>query len=208
MDKYFKYKNIFSGADSIDDITFLRSKCPKDDLPIVDSVIATKELRSGYGFTSTNNIIEMTSKIKYKNDVEKYIASQINSYNKIEPYQQAVFEKIKSRKPYNVTYLNTIQLEKQCPHCGLSNKANLSTEYVICGVDMNGITAMDFENGCLNDWCFMCGKKLCKNWCKDNLHDPINRRHDGDCCKRHAMKTGRKYPDDYCVCHVMPTMDM
>jgi hypothetical protein len=206
MDKYYKYKKIFEGIDTADDIAFLRNECPKDDWAIIDSIIATKEVHNCLGITSLNNIIDVTTKIKYRNDVEKYLSTHM-THERANPYQHVIFEKIKSRKQYNTTYLNSIQLEKPCPHCGLINKASLDTEYVVCGVDANGIIAIDFEHGCLNDWCFVCGKKLCKNWCKHNLHDHVNRKHNGECCRRHANINGGKYPDDYCICHVTPTFE-
>lgn len=217
MDKYYKYKHIFSCLETKDDVDILRSKYPVDDYPIIDSIISSITLKPNIGFIATNNLIEKIIKMKYRNEIEKYLlelnVTRQTTYSMLgtpdicathdvllDPIQQVIFDKIKTRKNYDISYVNALLIEKPCPHCGLMKKAPFGTSYVICGVDSRGITAIDFDNGCLNDWCFECGKKLCKNWCKDALHNPINREHTSECCSTHAIKNGFTYPDDYCVC--------
>jgi len=201
MEKYNKYKHIFSGVDVKDDIIFLKNKCPIEDYPIIDSIISGIDMRNGIGYVGMNHIISKTIKMKYRNDIEKYLIGMNITHNtSLDQIQLNILDKIKSRKTYDTTYLNSIYIDKSCPHCGLVNKATLDTSYIVCGVDSSGMMSIDFNNGCLNDWCFVCGKKLCKNWCFNSLHDLSNRHHTKECCRTHAMKNNFKYPDDYCVC--------
>ena len=73
-----------------------------------------------------------------------------------------------------------------------------NTAYVICGYpDAN--RGYDWK-GCCSDWCFSCGKMLCKTWDRDDLNVESNRFHDDECCKIHAKKNGHSYPKDYCNC--------
>jgi hypothetical protein len=217
MDKYYKYKHIFSCLETKDDVDIIRSKCPVNDYPIIDSIISSITFKQQLGFNATTNLIEKIIKMKYRNEIEKYLldlnvtrqsglgmlGSTLSSVTHdmiFDPIQQSIFDKIKTRKNYDVSYVHTLLIEKPCPHCGLIKKAPFGTSYVVCGVDSRGIISIDFDNGCLNDWCFECGKKLCKNWCKDALHNQTNRVHSIECCSAHANENGFTYPDDYCIC--------
>lgn len=82
-----------------------------------------------------------------------------------------------------------------CPHCGHS-RIKSDQEYIICGYTSSGYD----WHGCNRDWCGICCKKLCKKWDEDNLFLPINRYHDGNCCKIHSEKTNCSYIDEYCQC--------
>lgn len=87
---------------------------------------------------------------------------------------------------------------KKCPHCSENMEMPKETTYVICGF---ADTRKGYDwNGCWNDWCFNCGKKLCKNWGNDKLNVLSNRHHTDKCCKVHAQQNNFKYPDDYCHC--------
>jgi len=90
-----------------------------------------------------------------------------------------------------------IAREKNCPHCGLTYFGNSDTKYVICGYSVHGY---DWK-GCSRDWCFECGKKLCKMWATDQLFNTLNRKHNKKCCRYRSHKTNNKYPDDYCQCN-------
>lgn len=201
MDKYYKYKHIFSCLETKDDVDILRAKCPVEDYPIIDSIVSSITFKQQPGFNATNNLIEKIVKMKYRNEIEKYLLDLNVTHDIVfDSIQQSIFDKIKTRKNYDVSYVHTLLIEKPCPHCGLIKKAPFGTSYVVCGVDSRGIISIDFDNGCLNDWCFECGKKLCKNWCKDALHNQINRVHSIECCSAHAIENGGTYPDDYCIC--------
>lgn len=83
----------------------------------------------------------------------------------------------------------------KCPHCGNRNKSLSKTNYIICGYNERGYD----ESGCGKDWCFKCGKILCKNWKDHELNLMTNRYHDAKCCIKHAKKYDASY-DNYCQC--------
>lgn len=84
---------------------------------------------------------------------------------------------------------------KKCPHCEKELKNATNESYVICGYDNKGY---DWK-GCKKDWCFKCGKKLCKAWDINELYNIQNRYH-GKCCKKFAKKNNLNY-EDFCVCY-------
>lgn len=109
--------------------------------------------------------------------------------------------RIVASKQDKYEYIDLPKIGKKCPHCGKMNYALLGTRYIVCGIDMDGILPINnVDTSCLNDWCFECGKKLCKNWYSDKLYDIPNRVHTIRCCLDHAMKNGFQYPIDYCQC--------
>lgn len=88
------------------------------------------------------------------------------------------------------------KVEKECPHCNNKYIDYDDTSYTICGYSSRGY---DWK-GCGCDWCFTCGKKLCKRWDHHELYNKLNRFHDRRCCKLHAYSTNSIYPNDYCQC--------
>lgn len=99
-------------------------------------------------------------------------------------------EVVRPNKSYRIT--------KPCPHCHYNVMADPNTTYVVCGYS-NELLGYDW-NGCGRDWCFRCGKILCKKWNDNELFLDTNRFHDGECCKKHAKSNNMQYPDDYCQC--------
>jgi hypothetical protein len=85
---------------------------------------------------------------------------------------------------------------KDCPHCGRRRIGVDDSDYVVCGYTNRGY---DWK-GCGKDWCFKCGKKLCKSWNTNQLYNKANRYHNAECCKNHASKHGLTYKDNYCEC--------
>jgi len=75
-------------------------------------------------------------------------------------------------------------ITKKCPHCGSLFNGTSDTKYVICGYNEGGYDWL----GCKKDWCFKCGKKLCKSWDDDILYEERNRIHNKDCCLRFAIE--------------------
>ena len=206
------YKHIFSGSLSIDDAIFLRNKCPKEDLYIIDSIIRSQNLQSHISYTQLNVIINTLTKLKYKEECTKYLdeLNIIKKYNNCTQQDKTgyidaitdVITKIISMKQTDDSYVDLPKIEKECPHCGKMNKAPLGTKYIVCGIDTMGILPIDnVGNSCLNDWCFSCGKKLCKNWYEHKLYEEENRTHNNVCCKQHAIKHNNNYPNDYCQCN-------
>lgn len=201
MEKYYKYKHIFSGAQTIEDIQYLREKCPKEDYPLIDSLIRTIKIKHKLSFIKMNEILLELKKLKYLEECQKYLEN-FPEY-KEDKLQNSVITKILTSKKSNITYIDLPMLDKNCPHCGTINSAPLGTTYIVCGVDSRGITSINNLNGvnyCFGDWCFECGKKLCKSWYENELYNSANRKHDSTCCQLHAIKNGFKYPQDYCNC--------
>ncbi len=92
------------------------------------------------------------------------------------------------------------EIIKKCPHdnCGKEYIGNINTNHVICGYG-------DIHNGynwegCQRDWCFACGKKLCKSWDNDKLYLEPNRIHNSECCKQYCLFHKESY-DNYCHCN-------
>lgn len=106
------------------------------------------------------------------------------------------YKKIEQKIVNNVRYVS-----KSCPHCLHTITMPADTNYVICGYH-NTQQGYDW-NGCGCDWCFQCEKILCKSWELNDLHLHINRIHDDECCLKHSIENGYKYPDDYCQCNNM-----
>lgn len=215
MDKYYKYKHIFSGASTIDDIKFIKDKCPPEDYPLIDAIIRSIYIQHHFGFSKMNEIIKVLGTHKYREESEKYIDGLkqtpsnntivlLNNYSNIcelQHIQDEIFAKIINTKPVNETYIDLPKIDNKCPHCGRLNSAPLGTTYIVCGVDVSGVLPIDnYDESCLNDWCFSCGKRLCKNWYTDELYNKTNRIHDNLCCKIHARKNNLQYPEDYCQC--------
>lgn len=91
----------------------------------------------------------------------------------------------------------TEKIDRCCPHCNNKYTDYEDVTYTICGYSNRGY---DWK-GCGCDWCFSCGKKLCKRWDNNELYNKLNRFHDRRCCKLHALTTESVYPDDYCQCN-------
>lgn len=137
------------------------------------------------------NIIET---IYYYNDaitIIEDIASQTE-----DTVQMNTLRKLVARKPYRQNVFINNNQNKNCPHCNKKNTGNITTNYIICGYGNKGF---DWK-GCGKDWCFFCGKKLCKMWNTDMLFNLLNRHHDSKCCKNYALKINDSYPENYCQC--------
>ena len=83
------------------------------------------------------------------------------------------------------------KLIKKCPHCNKTTKLPENTTYVICGYNDK---KMDNNNKCGKDWCFKCGKRLCKSLFIDDLFEPKNRFHTNNCCYNYAQFNDLDYP--------------
>lgn len=98
---------------------------------------------------------------------------------------------------YKMNYNNNDKyMSKNCPHCNQKCTRMSDTSYVICGYPSGGYD----HKGCGKDWCFNCGKILCKMWNIHGLFNPANQKHDNKCCKEHAKKMEFDYLNDYCHC--------
>lgn len=124
--------------------------------------------------------IKLLNGIKYRDELNNITndPAQLSTINRI----------FNEKKSYNIS--------KNCPFCNLKYYNNEGKKYIICGLN----DKPPFTNGCSRDWCFDCGKKLCKSWYLDNLYDLNNRSHD-ICCKKHAKKNGFNI-NEYCNCYM------
>lgn len=210
-DLYIKYKFLLSGINNIEDAIYYYEKITqrhKND--ILKKLLSDLIQNKSYNNASMSTIKfmecqEKINKIKFKNDIQTYINDNKN-FNQTQIRALQRFMNSKPDKPYYITLKelreknrknkNNIVM-KQCPHCNHPLSTDENIDYVICGYHPN---ASHNSRGCGKDWCFKCGKKLCKLWSTNQLFILINRQHDNKCCKKHAQKNKYKYPEDYCNC--------
>ena len=119
----------------------------------------------------------------------------INDYAQINAFKRIIKYKPRQLGPDN----KQNKIQKECPHCKKIYNGVATTKYVICGYTHQNNKGFDWK-GCGKDWCFTCGKKLCKNWDINMLYNQANRHHDGKCCKNTATKNNENYIIDYCQC--------
>jgi len=191
---YIILRKILDGINNIEDC--IKIKVSEDDKKIWENMVSSKIYNKIYGFNSFISLIDEINKINNCEDAYNYIKTIGDMFD--EAQSNTILRIINEKPPKQKIEKKNFNLftTKKCPHCGMSKTASLFTSYVICGYTENGIDNV----GCYKDWCFKCGKKLCKEWIKDNLHVEINRKHDGICCKLHAKENGENYLNDYCQC--------
>jgi len=139
----------------------------------------------------------------YRDDAREYLKNLLNtSLNKI---QKKCILRIIDQKKINLDSLSndssnepTYKIKKYCPHCNKKTHLPENTTYVICGYNNK---RMDNNNKCGKDWCFRCGKKLCKSWFLNDLFTPQNRFHTNNCCFQYAQSSEEEYCDKYCQCN-------
>lgn len=201
-DIYMQLKAILDGCDTIIDalyfgnyyvekyphmksmiISYVNGKNYKDTMDIKTKQVILSDVNK---CSSRDDALTLISKISEKtsDDVFKKIIERLA--------HRKHYKKIETKKEINTN------ISKKCPHCQHIVNMPEATQYVICGYH-NPIIGYDW-NGCGRDWCFQCGKMLCKKWETDSLHLQMNRQHDEECCLKHAYTNGYKYPDNYCQC--------
>ncbi|AYV78249.1 MAG: hypothetical protein Edafosvirus7_41 [Edafosvirus sp.] len=206
---YYKYKYIFSGLKTFEDaylfynklINIPDKKLPKEHKDIIYSYILGKKYDTVFDFKKMIEILKELDECKYREDTKEIVDNFLKKITDIT--QIKTIMKIVHSKPM-MPHITQKQMKekvqelitKKCPHCGHKCSLSKDNDYVVCGYLDNGY---DWK-GCTKDWCFKCGKMLCKSWENDQLFLSINRVHDEKCCKKHANGSGKKYPDDYCQC--------
>jgi hypothetical protein len=140
--------------------------------------------------------LDIFESMKYKDDAEKIMHDLMDKGNlpQINTIKR-IIEKKPIRNNTQKDEPNLMEI-KLCPHCKNKNIGYSNTTYAICGYSEKGF---DWK-GCGKDWCFKCGKKLCKSWNLDLLFNKLNRFHNNKCCKAYASSHGDLYPDNYCQC--------
>jgi hypothetical protein len=171
---------------------------------ILESYINDNNYKKRMTYKEYAKIVKKIKKLSYQDDGD-IILNEIRDNTEL-PSQLKSLERLIRSKPLkpdiiplsNVKFIKKKDaiITKSCPHCGYNKTDNSLNAYVICGYNSKGF---DWE-GCGFDWCFDCGKKLCKCWSVNHLYNLKNRYHSDKCCKSHAIKTGGIYPNDYCQC--------
>jgi len=141
--------------------------------------------------------IRLLEKIKYYDDAYVLyhdIKKKLNDISKINTLNRIM--KLKDDKNMSEFKFYRTRLKRSCPHCGKYFITYEDRDYVICGNTKKGFDS----KGCGGDWCFQCGKKLCKNWYRDELFDTRNRYHNKNCCESSALTKGDDFNREYCQC--------
>jgi len=202
-DIYLQLKPILDGCDTIVDALYFGNyyveKYPHMKSTIT-SYINGKTYRDTMDIKTKQMIMTDVDRCSSRDDALALV-SKVSDKTSDDVFKRIV-ERLAHRKHYKKLDVKkkdiSTNISKKCPHCQHVINMPENTQYVICGYH-NPSTGYDW-NGCGRDWCFQCGKILCKRWETDSLHLQMNRHHDEDCCSKHAHVNGYKYPDDYCQC--------
>ena len=181
------------------------------EIKLLESLLNEKEFCKSMEFEKFSLYFDIIDIIYYRNDalhifddIQKNITdvAQLNVLKRMINLKHLkkinnIMESI-GKNNYEVNNNNSYSCSssKKCPHCSKLLFKNDKNSYVICGYTSKGF---DWK-GCGRDWCFDCGKKLCKKWSLDMLFNRLNRYHDSKCCKYYAMKTDDSYQGNFCMC--------
>lgn len=210
--KYIEFSNILSGCRTILDAYHFGEKYSKINPEMkntISSMINGKRYEQVLDLRTIMSVIEMIDKVKYKDDADEIIEryekktsdiTQIRALKKIAKRKLLrPFDKPKEDHMFKFNNMDDIEIiTKKCPHCGHDCAAQIDSNYIICGCT-DTHKGWDWI-GCKKDWCFKCGKMLCKEWEPNQLYVEMNRHHNGECCKNHAKENKKLYPEDYCQC--------
>lgn len=211
--KYYEFSHVLSGCRTILDSYHFAEKYTKNNpetKTLVSSMINGKKYeRDVLDLKTMKSLIEMLDNVKYRDEADKIIeeySTMTNDKTQLKTLVRIAKSKI-LRPIYEQSFADKVivdvklqqdLLTKQCPHCFKDCVAPIGTEYTICGYT-NSRTGYDLV-GCGKDWCFKCGKMLCKKWDLYQLFLPTNKHHNNECCKKHAKDNNRLYPEEYCQC--------
>jgi hypothetical protein len=201
-DKYIQYKHILSGCSTIQDARYFADVMGKkhpEMKNIYHSMASGKKYYNALDIETVCNILntlEKCSNVDEAREVIRNIKKTHYTYN-----YDSLFERVLKSLPINsdiqpAKVIKLAKIGKSCPHCDIEYHLPPETGYVICGYTGNGYDM----KGCSKDWCYKCGKMLCKAWHEHMLYDERNQIHNKECCEQHAIKTKNSWPDDYCRC--------
>lgn len=188
------------------DVADVRNELLKS-IPEEDSdkrkLMKSVSLDNGYNILPYEDFCKQIDKLLrtiYINDTI-YVANEIVDRTQ-DNLQQSLVKRISKNRlmiqnSINVRIRKNME-KKQCPHCRKIYHVPNNVDYIICGFTNN---KHDWD-GCGNDWCSYCEKKLCKSWYRDELTKIENRYHNNKCCRKHSQLNMQNiYPDDYCQCY-------
>jgi hypothetical protein len=204
---YIKLKVVLSGCRHISDAYEISNTFIKK-YPQYKNLIISYINGKSYSGVMSIKMIQSTIKdiiiLKYADEVSDLVETIYDGKN-VTNVQKRTFirlGKMKNIKPYmKQTYQSRSSsgdISKNCPHCGYTKTTGKEENYVICGYDVN-INGLD-PKGCGRDWCFTCGKLLCKEWPEHSLFLEGNRYHNKRCCYKHSVENKKDYANDYCQC--------
>jgi len=181
--QYNKLKLIFLAFKTKEDAHNFLDKYKLDTRShyLMVSLINGKKYENALSYDSMLKYIKDIVNCKYREDAYEIISQALKQTSDIA--QIKTFTRIADNKPDKPQYITLKELRqrekenmssKKCPHCGYRYSAQKHTIYTVCGYGGGGY---DWE-GCGKDWCFKCGKMLCKSWEQDQLYLLTNRLHD------------------------------
>jgi hypothetical protein len=203
MDKYkilSEYKNKIINACDFDDaisIISIASSLTTDqtEIKLLSSLVNKNRYDYKMELDKFKIYLDVLELVYYYNDAEKIMQDIEN--NITDQTQLNTFRKLIKDKPIRTeNYKESNITNKNCPHCDKKYYGSYISPYMICGYNAKGF---DWK-GCGRDWCFKCGKKLCKSWNNDFLFNKQNRLHDSKCCKNYASKMDLDYQTEFCHC--------
>ncbi len=193
------YKYVLSGCLGQKDFEYFISDLSENDKSIFHTF--NYQFVQSESYINFINLLEQIKQIKYKED----ILIKLKDYSITNLIQFNVINRILKDKQFKINNINLFEnnvldkiIIKNCPHCNMSNPSNENNTYIICGYYSN--RGFD-DNGCGKDWCFSCGKKLCKNWTIHDLFLISNRFHNKQCCQNYAASLNLNYESDFCMCN-------
>lgn len=208
---YNIYKTLIKSVKSYSDVKMLTEIYTnkiknKTLIKIMDNSIDSYGSKTIIGIEDFFDIISSLNEYIYRDDARDFVQTifkrtsdniQRSLIIRIIGFLPPKMQKI-TMKDFNNKLKEENTMVRCCPHCQKMTQALKSTTYVVCGYNSKGY---DWE-GCQKDWCFRCGKKLCKNWYENDLCNEQNRYHDNNCCNEYASKNKDSY-ENYCDCDKM-----
>ena len=197
--KYIEFKHILSGCRTISDAHFFAELFLKHNpnmRTIVYSMINGKRYDPILDFRTMKSLTVYMSECDGHEEIDK----RTNDTTQMQTFIRATKDKTLQHNDqiFEFETINHNITTKNCPHCDHPCYSCIDTTYIICGYH-DTHTGYDWK-GCGRDWCFKCGRCLCKTWDSNLLFSPLNRYHDKDCCHKHAIEHNKQYPNEYCQC--------
>lgn len=190
---YNKFNNTLKKDDAIQILTEYLEKAESEHEKQLIRSLTNKDL-----FIKKIDDFDFITYLKLIDSLPEQCVSLCNTIKSItnDTVQLNTLNRIIKTKQLQQSFDKPVRTIKACPHCGEFNIGDTNSYYTICGYPKKGLS----DTGCGNDWCFKCGKKLCKSWNYDELFNKSNRIHDSICCKKNAQIKKHRYPDEYCMC--------
>lgn len=190
MEEYELIKKMITGCKTKMDAINLGNELKLIHNKIFLNIINSYEFNNDYADNKNfMHLLDECNKCDYIEDIKFLL---MNYDKKIDDIQLKTIDYIINSKEHKLT--NTTFIEKHCPHCNNKVLRDVRTTYIVCGYPSDNTFS-----GCGRDWCFKCGKKLCKKWESDQLYIETNQFHDGECCKTYAEQNSLNY-EDFCKC--------